>query len=71
MKKNKLYLIRFKSNGIGFDGWNSCYATSLKDAKVQLLKKVGKELFDRIDWGSMVKGKRAEELEVGYLQMFY
>lgn len=48
MRQPKMYLVRFKSKGDGFIGWNSVYAISLPDAKKKLLDKCGQKFFERI-----------------------
>lgn len=64
--EKQFYLVTFVGGG-----YNAVYATSLEDAKEQLMERVGPALYHQIVWESLKTGAEAEKAEQNLLSLFW
>jgi hypothetical protein len=60
-----MFLVTLKNNGYIF-----VYAKNLNEAKEKLLEKVGQQVYNNINWDSLLTGRDAEEIELEYRTIF-
>lgn len=60
-KKNKMFLVNFNDGSYDF-----VYAKNLNDAKDKMLEKHKEQVYNQINWSSVVSGDDAEDLESVY-----